>query len=140
MTSEKLVDAAPLEGVSVHYIVESDKSFHEASFDLEPVVQRHGLAVLHVHDLGETLPGKNIDCDDECRVFEVCSFRMMARLLTSDMRLSMILPWRISVFTDNGATKIGLLRPTSVMAACGLDAKLLAEIEATLIRIIDDTR
>ncbi|HRY90646.1 MAG TPA: hypothetical protein P5305_22415, partial [Rubrivivax sp.] len=46
MTSEKLVDAAPLEGVSVHYIVESDKSFHEASFDLEPVVQRHGLAVL----------------------------------------------------------------------------------------------
>ena len=64
----------------------------------------------------------------------------LARLLTSDMRLSMILPWRISVFTDNGATKIGLIRPTSVVTACGQAAKLFTEIEATLIRIIDDTR
>jgi uncharacterized protein (DUF302 family) len=124
----------------MYYIVASDKSFYEATLDLEPVVQRHGLAVLHIHDLGEMLLGKGIDFDDECKLFEICNFRLMAKLLASDMRLSMMLPWRISVYTDNGATKIGLVRPTSVVTACGQAAKLLAEIEATLIRIIDDTR
>ena len=140
MTSEKLVDAAPLEGGSVHYIVESDKSFHEASYDLEPVVQRHGLAVLQVHDLGEMLSGKGIDFDDECRIFDVCSFRMMTKLLAGDMRLSMALPRRISVFTENGATRIGLLRMEAMLEALGHEPRLLGEIEATLKRIIDETR
>lgn len=124
----------------MYYIVESDKSFYEATLDLESVVQRHGLAVLHVHDLGEMLQGKGIDFDDECSLFEVCSFRMMAKLLARDMRLSAALPWRISVFTDGGATKIGLIRMGSMLAkSCG-NTGLPGEIEATLIRIVNETR
>lgn len=124
----------------MYYIVESDKSFHEATLDLEPVVQRHGLAVLHIHDLGEMLLGKGIDFDDECKLFEICNFRLMAKLLASDMRLSAALPWRISVFTDGGATKIGLIRMGPMLAtSCG-NAGLPGEIETTLIRIIDETR
>jgi uncharacterized protein (DUF302 family) len=127
-------------GVLVYYIVESDKSFYEATLDLEPVVQRHGLAVLHVHDLGEMLLGKGIDFDDECKLFEICNFRLMAQLLASDMRLSAALPWRISVFTDGGVTKIGLIRMAPMLAkTCG-NAELLDGIEATLVRIIDETR
>ena len=127
-------------GVPMYYVVESDKSFHEASFDLEPVVQRHGLAVLHVTALGEVQLGKGIDFDDDCVFFEVCNFRMMAKLMAGDMRLSAALPWRISVFTDGGATKIGLIQMAPMLAkSCG-NAELLDEIEATLVRIIDETR
>ena len=32
------------------YIVESSKSFYEATFDLEPVIQRLGFVILNVHD------------------------------------------------------------------------------------------
>ena len=127
-------------GVLLYYIVESDKSFYEATLDLEPVVQRHGLAVLHVHDFGEILLGEGIDFDDECKLFEICNFRLLEKLLAGDMRLSAALPWRISVFTDGGATKIGLIRMAPMLAKnCG-NTGLPGEIEATLIRIIDETR
>ena len=47
----------------MYYIVETDKSFHQASADLESAVKRHGFGVLHVHDLGTTLRSKGIAFD-----------------------------------------------------------------------------
>ena len=88
----------------MHYIVDSDKSFHEATVDLEAVVPRLGFVILQVHDLGDALRRKGIDLDEDCRVFEICNFRQTARLLSMAMRLNLALPWRISVFTENGVT------------------------------------
>lgn len=125
------------------YIVESDKSFYEATFDLEPVIQRLGFVVLHAHDVGEMLRGKDIDFDDECKVFEIFNYRQTERLLALDIRFNMALPWRISVYTENGATKIGLIRPAPLLAALGpasAAARLLAEIEEKAIQIVDEAR
>lgn len=125
------------------YIVESSKSFYEATFDLEPVVQRLGFAILHVHDLSETLRRKEIDLDDECRIFEICNFRILEKLLAIDMRLSLTMPWRVSVFTDNGATKIGLMRPglqLPLLAANPVLERLMSELEEKMVQIVDDTR
>jgi uncharacterized protein (DUF302 family) len=36
----------------MYYIVETDKSFDQASTDLAAAVVRHGFGVLHIHDLG----------------------------------------------------------------------------------------
>ena len=36
----------------MYYIVESNKSFNQASTDLESAVVRNGFGILHVHDLG----------------------------------------------------------------------------------------
>ncbi len=95
----------------MYYIVESSKSFEQASADLDAAVKRHGFGVLHVHDLGNTLRSKGVAFDQQCRVFEVCNPAQAARVLAADMRLNMALPCRISVYTENGATKIGLIRP-----------------------------
>lgn len=125
------------------YIVESSKSFYEATFDLPPVVQRLGFVILHVHNLGETLRRREIDLDDDCQVFEICNFRQMEKLLAIDLRFSLSLPWRISVFTENGATKIGLIRPVSMLAAFGQNAELArvaGEIEEKMIQIVDEAR
>ena len=125
------------------YIVESDKSFYEATFDLEPVIQRLGFVILHVHDLGNTLRRKDSEFDDDCKVFEICNYRQFEKLLAIDMRLSTALPWRISVFTENGATRIGLIRPAPMLAALGENAGLswLAKaIEEKLIQIVDESR
>lgn len=125
------------------YIVESSKSFYEATFDLEPVVQRLGFVVLNLHDWGETLRRREIDLDDECKVFEICNYRLVEKMLAIDMRLSLALPWRISVFTENGATKIGMVRPETMLAALCQNpqlSRLAREMEEKTIQIVDETR
>lgn len=125
------------------YLVESDKSFYEACFDLEPVIQRLGFVILHAHDLGEMLRGKDAALDDDCKVFAVGNYRQTERLLAIDMRLSMLLPWRISVFTENGATKIGIARPETLFAALGGNPELVRvarEVEEKLVQMVDETR
>lgn len=127
----------------MYYIVESSKSVYEASVDLESVVLRLGFVILHRHDLGATLRSKEIDLDDECQVFEICNYRQLAKMLTIDMRLSLALPWRISIFTENGDTKIGLLRPPTLLAGLAQHAELprfFLEMEEKMLQIVDETR
>ena len=127
----------------MYYIVDSDKSFYEATTDLVPVIQRLGLNVLHVHDLGGMLDSKAIEFDDECQVFEVGNPRLVEKMLAIDMRLSAALPWRISVYTESGNTKIALTRPLPRLAALSQDlalARLAQELEEKLIQIVDETR
>lgn len=127
----------------MYYIVESDKSFYEATFDLEPVVQRLGFVILHRHDLSEALRRREIEFDDECQIFEICNYRQTEKLLAIDKRLSLSLPWRISVFTENGATKIGLIRPQPILAVLCPPAefsRLAREMEEKMIQIVDETR
>ena len=57
----------------MYYIVETDKSFDQASADLDSAVKRHGFGVLHVHDLGATLRSKGMAFDEQRKIFEVCN-------------------------------------------------------------------
>lgn len=130
-------------GDDMYYITESSKSFEQASADLETAVKQHGFGVLHVHDLGNTLCSKGIAFGEQCRVFEVCNPGQAAKVLAADMRLNMALPCRISVFTENGATKIGLIRPREMLSALSHDPALLrvaAEVEDQTIRMVDAAR
>jgi len=60
-------------------------------------------------DLGATLRSKGLAFDEECKVFEVCNPGQAAKVLSIDMRLNMALSCRISVFTEKGKTKLGLI-------------------------------
>jgi len=127
----------------MYYIVESDKSFDQASTDLDAAVKRHGFGVLHVHDLGSTLRSKGIEFEEQCRVFEVCNPVQAAKVLSADMRLNMALPCRISVFTDKGKTQIGLIRPAQMLASLSQDAALAEvsrEVESKTIQMVDEAK
>jgi uncharacterized protein (DUF302 family) len=127
----------------VYYMVESSKSFQQASADLESAVKRHDFGVLHVHDLGNTLRAKGIEFDEQCKVFEVCNPGQAARVLATDMRLNMALPCRISVYTERGHTKIGLIKPEKMLATLSQDEDLLQvarEVEQQTIRMIDEAK
>ena len=127
----------------MYYIVETDKSFELASADLESAVKHHGFGVLHVHDLGATLRSKGIAFDEECKIFEVCNPGQAAKVLSTDMRLNMALPCRISVFTDNLKTKIGLIRPAQMLSALSQDAALVdvaKEVEEKTIQMVDEAK
>ena len=127
----------------MYYVVETDKSFDEASADLDSAVKRHGFGVLHIHDLGATLRSKGVAFDEQCKVFEVCNPAQAAKVLSADMRLNMALPCRISVFTDKGKTKIGLIRPVDMLSALSQDAVLAEvakEVENTTIQMVDEAK
>jgi len=127
----------------MYYIVETDKSFDQASEDLDAAVKRHGFGVLHVHDLGATLRSKGIEFEDQCKVFEVCNPKQAAKVLSTDMRLNMALPCRISVFTDKGKTKIGLIRPAQMLASLSQDEALVEvseDVESKTIQMVDEAR
>lgn len=125
----------------MYYIVETDKSFNQASINLEAAVVRNGFGILHIHDLGATLRGKGIAFEEECRIFEVCNPGQAAKVLSADMRLNMALPCRISVFTEKGKTKIGLIKPAQMLSALSQDAALgqvAKEVEEKTIQMVDD--
>ena len=127
----------------MYYIVETDKSFEQASTDLESAVGQHGFGVLHVHDLGSTLRSKGIAFEEQCKVFEVCNPVQAAKVLSTDMRLNMALPCRISVFTEKGRTKIGLIKPAQMLSALSHDAVLVEvseEVETKTIQMVDDAK
>ncbi len=127
----------------MYYIVESEKSFTQASADLEAAVKRHGFGVLHVHDIGATLRGKGIAFANECKVLEVCNPVQAAKVIAADMRLNMALPCRISVFTENGMTKIGMIKPGNMLAALSPNPELAliaAEVEKKTMLMVDEAK
>lgn len=127
----------------MYYIVNSAKPFEQAAADLDAAVKQHGFGVLHVHDLGATLRAKGFDFPEQCRVFEVCNPGQAAKVLASDMRLNMALPCRISVYTENGATRIGLIKPVQMLSALSENAELLKvarEVEEKTMRMVDEAK
>jgi uncharacterized protein (DUF302 family) len=127
----------------MYYIVNTSKSFNQAAADLEAAVKRQGFGVLHIHDLGSTLRSKGISFPEDCKIFEVCNPAQAAKVLAADMRLNMALPCRISVFTEKGKTKIGLIKPVKMLSALSHDPVLIevaTEVEEKTIHMVDDAK
>ncbi len=127
----------------MYYIAETNKSFEQAATDLEAAVKRNEFGLLHIHDLGTTLRSKGIAFAENCKVFEVCSPGQAAKVLSTDMRLNMALPCRISVYTEQGKTKIGMIKPIPMLAALSEDAtlvKVAQEVEAMTRKMIDESK
>lgn len=127
----------------MYYVVETAKTFDQAAADLEGAVKRLGFGVLHVHDLAATLRSNGIAFEEECKIFEVCNPQQAAKVLSTDMRLNMALPCRISVFTQKGKTKIGLIKPGQMLSALSNDPALVQvakQVEEKTIQMVDEAR
>lgn len=127
----------------MYYVADTKKTFEQASTDLEASVENLGFSVLHIHNLGEKLRSKGIEFKEDCKVFEVCNPVQAAKVLSIDMQLNMALPCRISVYTEKGSTKIGLIRPVQILASLSDDPALLEvanEVEIKTIEMIDQAK
>ncbi len=127
----------------MYYIVDTDKSFTQASADLESAVKNHDFGVLHIHDLGNTLRSKGLAFDNECKIFEVCNPSQAAKVLSIDMHLNMALPCRISVYTEQGKTKIGLIKPAQMLLTLSQNSALVEvanEVEEKIMQMVDEAK
>ena len=122
------------------YTKHSSRSPEEIEQRLREAAQRHKFGVLHVHDLKKTLELKGIELGAECRVFDVCNPQAATTVLRHEMKMSAVLPCRISVFTDNSGCTIATVNPSDLMRATGLSGAedLAAEIDLDIRAIIDE--
>jgi uncharacterized protein (DUF302 family) len=122
------------------YSKHSSRSFEEIEKLLREAAARHKFGVLHVHDLRQTLQAKGIELGSECRVYDVCNPQAASKALHAEMKVSTVLPCRISIFSENQGCTIATVRPTSLLEATGLDgvASLAEEIEREVLAIIDE--
>lgn len=127
----------------MYYIVESEKTFEEATRAVELATKDNNFGVLHIHNLGETLRSKGINFDEECKVFEVCNPGQAAKVMSVDMRLNMALPCRISVYTEKGTVKIGYIKPVEMLSGLSRDEaliKIAEEVENSMVNIVNTAK
>ena len=96
---------------------------------------------MHSYDIKQTLASKGQTLTEECHVFEICNPVVAKNILEKDMDLASVLPCRISVYTKDGATKVGMASPTKHIAQLtDLDLSLVIDpVEQALINIIDQS-
>lgn len=125
------------------YIVETPKSVEQAVADLQAAVQRHKFGVLHIHNLQETLKKKGVDLPNACQILEICNPQRANEVLSEDMDLNMALPCRVSVYSEGGKTKIGMLKPSTMLKALSDSPTLAAvaqDVEKSIIEMISEAK
>ncbi len=122
------------------YCRHSSRSLAEVEARLREAAARHKFGVLHVHDLRQTLQSKGIELGSECKVFDVCNPQAATTALTAEMKVSAVLPCRISMFTGDAGCTLATVKPTDLLRATGLTGvdKLAAEIEREVLAMIDE--
>lgn len=123
------------------YLAETAKDVDTAARDLEEAVKRNGFGVLHIYDLKAKLREKGVNFAHACRILEVCNPKQAAKVLGSDMSLSTALPCRISVYEEEGRTKIGTLKPTALLGLFPTADELrpvAEEVEHAILAMIEE--
>ena len=123
------------------YIKETSKSVDHAVADLQAAVARHKFGVLHIHNLQETLEKKGVDFPNACQILEICNPQTAKDVLLADMDLNMALPCRVSVYSENNKTKIGMIRPTAMLGLLSESpkmAQIAKEVDAAVIAMIEE--
>ena len=123
------------------YIVETTKSVDQAVNDFQEAVKKHKFGVLHIHNLQETMKKKGVDFPNQCQILEICNPQKAKEVLEEDMEMNMALPCRVSVYTDRGKTKIGMIKPTALLASLSQSEhlkKVAEEVEEKIIQMIHD--
>ena len=125
----------------MRYIIETKKTPKVAVEDLRAAVAKHGFGVLHAYDLQETLNSKGFPLPHACHILEVCNPEQASKVLTEDIGMNIALPCRISVYEENGQTKIATALPTKLLSALSASPALAAvaeEVETKMKAMMHD--
>ncbi len=121
-------------------VLESSKSVADIAAVFPEVCAKYKFGVLGSIDIRQKLQEKGLPFDRECLVFEVCNPQAAKRVLEDNPAISAALPCRISVYREQGKTKIASILPTALLSMFpNPELKPVAEeVERTIIRIMQD--
>jgi len=123
-------------------VLTSSKTVDQAAADFEEAVPRNGFGILHVYNLKETLEGKGFPQKEEIRVYEICNPGHANNVLGIDLEMNMALPCRVSIYSQDGETKVGMINPSNMLRMMSDDDRLSSiadEVESTIATIMKET-
>ncbi|MFC7060940.1 DUF302 domain-containing protein [Halobacillus seohaensis] len=121
------------------YTVSTKKGIDEAVNSLEASLKEEQFGVLWTFDIKDKLQEKGLDFENEYKVLEVCNPKEAQRVLSENKMAGYFLPCKMVVYDDEGTTKIGMPKPTSLISMVNDEniEALAKDIEDRLIICID---
>ncbi|MCL4502301.1 MAG: DUF302 domain-containing protein [Deltaproteobacteria bacterium] len=121
-------------------VLESSKSVAEIARIFPEVCAEFKFGVLGSIDIRQKLQEKGLVFNRECIIFEVCNPQAAKRVLDDNPAISAALPCRISIYQENGKTKIASILPTALLSMFpNPELKPVAEeVEHTIVRIMQE--
>lgn len=113
------------------HIISSNKSVKEVVENIKEIAPSLKFSVLGGHDIQNTLQTKGFTLENECQVLDICSAVKAHELLTTDMNISMVLPCKISVYTNNDMTHISMINISKL-------APMINEKFTKISKVIED--
>ena len=125
----------------MQYMEVSNKSVQEVVDCLKEVCAKYKFGVQHIHNVNETLKSKGIDLGNECQIVDICNPIIAQKFLSDDMSFSIIMPCKISVYSQDGETMIAMNSLVQLVDDINPDLIDLAqETQETLLEIIDEVK
>jgi uncharacterized protein (DUF302 family) len=120
------------------YTVDSNKGFDATVAAVEAQSAEKGFRVLVVHDVKATLESKGF-AREPMKIVEICNAKYVDQVLAKDIKIALMLPCPIVIYTQDNKTLISTLRPR-VMAdfypSAGVGV-IAAEVDAIVLSIVD---
>ncbi len=123
------------------YTVETSKAFDAAVAAIEQKSAEKGFRVLHTHDVAESLKEKGFP-REPLKIVEVCNARYASEVLRKDVKIALMLPCPISVYSAEGKTFISTMLPTRLTdfyPNAGIE-DIAAAVEKALLGIINEAK
>ena len=125
----------------MQYIETTNKSVQEVIDCLKEVTAKYKYGIQHIHNVKETLNSKGIDLGNECQIVDICNPIVAEKFLSEDMSLSIIMPCKIAVYTQDGETMIAMNSLVQLVDDINPDLIDFAqEVQLQLLQIIDDVK
>lgn len=125
----------------MQYIEISNKSVQEVVDNLKGVASKYKYGIQHIHDVKENLKAKGIDFKNECQIVDICNPIVAEQFLSEDMSLSIIMPCKISVYTQGGDTMIAMNSLVQLVDDINPDMIEIAQkVQEQLLQIMDEVK
>ncbi|PUE63688.1 DUF302 domain-containing protein [Arcobacter caeni] len=125
----------------MQYMEVTKKSVQEVINCLKEVSSKYKFGIQHIHNVQETLKSKGIDFKNECQIVDICNPIIAEKFLSEDMSLSIIMPCKISVYSQDGETFIAMNSLVQLVDDINPDLiELAQETQEQLLEIIDEIK
>ncbi len=123
----------------MQYVETSNKSVEEVVEKIKEVCPKYKFGVLHVHNITQTLKSKGIDFKKECQILDICNPLIANEFLSEDMSLSIIMPCKISVYSEDSETIVAMNSLVQLVDDINPDLIDLAQkVQEQLLEIINE--
>ena len=103
------------------YTVETDIPVATVKAEMEAHAKEHGFGLLNVYEFKKILHDKGFPIEKEISVFELCNPPGAQQALSQIAAISVYLPCRISVYEEEGKTKLSTIGFEEIMSAVNVN-------------------